>query len=230
MDRNNLRKRVKKFRVQGKTYLEIQKILRTDIPKSTLSYWCKSIKLPSKYQERIKKLILNNVQKARAVALVANQIKREKYLKNLEKRNLPLLKNLNKNILKIALAMLYLGEGGKWKSHRALSLGSSNSNLIKLYLALLKRCYKIDGNRLRCRINYRADQDINKLQKFWSKITGIPLRHFYKTKPDPRTIGKITRKKDYMGVCMLHYGNTEIQLELEIIAGLLAKKISGPIV
>jgi len=115
------------------------------------------------------------------------------------------------------LAFLYLGEGSKWSGHSGLMLGSSDNNIIKLYLHLLKKCYSLDAGKLKCRISYRADQNINLLEKYWSKVTGIPIKNFYKTKPDPRTVGKPTKNKDYKGVCVIMGGGTAIQLELEAI-------------
>lgn len=229
MDKITLKEEVIKLREQGKTYLEIQKILKTHIPKSTLSYWCSNFPLPLDFQRRIRDYNKLNLNKARTIALDVIKAKRERYLNGLEERNLHLLKKLDKDVLKIALSMLYFGEGAKWKSHAGLCLGSSDSNLIRLYLKLLKSCYNINTNRLRCRISYRADQNINELQEFWSKITKIPLPNFYKTKPDPRTIGKRTRKKGYKGVCVIWCTKaTEIQLELEIITKLILS-FRGPI-
>ena len=130
-------------------------------------------------------------------------------------------KVVDRDVQKIMLAMLYLGEGSKWRSHSGLMLGSSDPSIIKLYVGLLGVCYGIEVDRLKCRVSYRADQDIRALEHYWAKIIGIPLKNFYKTKPDPRTIGKPTKRSDYKGVCVVHCGNTKIQHELEMIPKLL---------
>jgi hypothetical protein len=175
--------------------------------------------LPADYEKRIQKIITDKSQKGRAIALLVNKSKREKYLESLVTRNKYLGRLLrNQDIAKIALAMLYLGDGAKWKSHRGLQFGSTDPDIIKIYLRLLKRCYGIEKEKLRARISYRSDQNIEKLTNFWSRITGISKNHFYKTKPDPRTKGRKTRKKDYKGVCVIYCAGTEIQLELDIIA------------
>lgn len=216
-----LRNKVKRLREKGKTYPEIQKALSVKIPKSTLSNWCNGLLLPSNYKKKIKKLNTIHLNKVRKKALEKNKKIRESFLEEIKARNLFLADKLDKDILKIALAMLYLGEGSKWKSHRGLMLGNSDPNIIRLYLGLLKDCYFINIDSLRCRVLYRADQDINKLQRFWSRITKIPIKHFYKTVPDSRTKGKKTKKKDYMGVCVVSGGSTEIQQELQIISDLI---------
>lgn len=210
--------KILELRSRGMTYNEIKTALKLDIPKSTLSYICHNVDLPKSYGTKISRLNKNNLIKAQRMAVEANKTKRLLFIDNINRKNQELVKNLGKDSLKIALAMLYLGEGSKWKSHRGLMLGSSDPNVILLYVNLLKVCYEIDKHRLGCRVQYRADQDIRKLERYWSKTTGIPLRNFYKTKPDPRTVGKPTRRNDYMGVCVVTCGGTEIQLELASLA------------
>ena len=210
-----LKAKVRELRSKGKTYSEILKNIKIKIPKSTMSDWCKDVDLPVWYQDKIKELNNDNFSKAQKVAWASNKLKQEKIIEEIKKNN----KNINKKIkdkqvLKSLLSFLYLGEGSKWKSHRGLMLGSSDPLILKLYVLLLKLCYDIKPEELKCRVSYRADQNIKKLQEYWSKEIKIPLKNFYKTIPDPRTIGKPTRKKDYKGVCVVMCGGTKIQIEL----------------
>jgi len=227
MDRKILRGKAIALRKNGKTYLEIQKELKVKIPKSTLSDWCQGVPLPPEYGPRINLLNLTNCEKGRAVAVVVNRHRREEFLQKLRDRNFYLLKKTNKHVLKMLLAMIYICEGSNWSVHRGLVLGNTDPDLINFYIFLLKTCYPdiITHDNLRCRIGCRADQDIKKLEKFWSGVTKIPLNHFNKTTVDPRTAGKPTKKKDYKGVCVINSRSTEIQLELEIIARMLFKNL-----
>lgn len=221
---------LKKYKVQalelrksGFTYSEITKLLRKNIPKSTLSGWCKNISLAAESKLRIKNKILCNAAKARVLALKTNQIKRKKYLESVEKRVSYLKDSLkNKNIAKISLAMLYLGEGSKC-TQGSLMFGNSNSKIIKLFLKLLRYCYNIDENKFRCTLQCRADQNIKNLENFWSNMTRIPLNKFYAAKIDSRTIGKKTKKNDYKGVCRIDYFSADIYNELTKINELLTK-------
>ena len=209
---------VMELRLEGKTYTEIAKALRLKVPKSTLSEWCKSVVMPSWYQEKIQELNKKNFSKAQKLSIISNRIKQDRLHASLLVKNKHLSRYLkNKDIAKMLLSILYLGEGAKWKSHRGLMLGSSDLNIIQLYVHLLKACYGIDRQKLRFRISYRADQNLRKLERYWAQAIGVPLAHFYKTIPDSRTRGKFTRKKDYKGVCVITCGGTEIQQELEII-------------
>lgn len=218
MDRIALREKARELRKRGKTYSEIMNTLDIKVPKSTMAFWCRGVQLPDSYWSKLDRINKYNYLKARKAAWSVNRQKRERLLSELLRDNKVLKEKVKDNsVLKIILAILYLGEGAKWKSHRGLMLGSSEADIVNLYIRLLEKCYGIKNNQLKCRVSYRADQNLKVLEKFWSKTTGIPLNNFYKSKPDPRTVGKVTRNKDYKGVCVITCAGTHIQLELEAI-------------
>ena len=224
MGRTELKEKVIKLRKQGKTYLEIQKGLKVSIPKSTFSYWCHNIPLPFGYQRKIREYNNFNLNKARKVALVVNRIKRERYLQSIVKRNMHLKGVLkNRDVAKITLAALYLGEGSKSSKRGSLMFGNSDSFIIGLFLSLLRYCYSVDEKKFRCTLQCRADQNIKKLNKFWSRITKIPSSQFYKARIDPRTIGKPSKKFDYKGVCCINYFSADVLLDLLQIPKIIYK-------
>lgn len=225
MARTIFREKVRKLRSKGKTYAEIQRTLRVSLPKSTLSDWCQGVILPNWYTAKIKDINNKSFVKAQRMAWASIKQKRELFLDEVRQKATKVIKKLDLENLKIALAMLYLGEGAKWSGHSGLMLGSSDSQTILLYIFLLEKCYKIKRSQLKCRICYRADQNIRKLERYWSRIAGIPKANFYKTKPDPRTVGKKTKKNDYKGVCVIMCAGSHIQLELEEIVKLLLNRL-----
>lgn len=220
---NNISKRETAINLRklGKSYGEILDKIG-NIPKSTLKYWVKDVFKDSKYLNVYKKLQQKNLKKARRRALIMNK-KRQSEIVGDIKRSIEHFKFIkyDKDFLKIVLAVLYLGEGAKWKSHRGLQLGSSDPLILNLYIKLLKKCYKIDGSSIACYICYRADQSLEELVKYWSKAIKIPINNFHKSKPDARTIGSPTKKPEYKGVCILSCGGTRIQQELEMIPKLV---------
>ena len=205
------------LRKSGKTYGEIRKIIGINIPKSTLSDWCSDILLSREQRQRVERLMERGAGRGRATALVVNKLRREKYIKAIKDRVSHLAAKLkNRDTAKIALATLYLGEGSK-NQRGALMFGNSDPPIITLFLSLLRRCYNIDENKFRCTLQCRADQNIPKLEKFWSQVTKIPMPQFYKARIDPRTIGKPSRKPDYKGVCRIDYFSGDIFMELKQI-------------
>lgn len=224
MDKHKIKEKSINLRKQGKTYLEIQKILKIRIPKSTLSDWCCDVPLPLEYQKKIQDYNKLNLNKARKIALAVTRVKREKYLQSIIDRNQYLATIFkNKDVAKIALVMLFLGEGGKNPKRASLLFGNSDPFIINLFLYLLRGCYEIDESKFRCTLQCRADQDIKKLEKFWSQITKIPLSQFYKARIDQRTINKPTKKLNYKGVCRLDYFSADIFLELLRIPEIIHK-------
>jgi hypothetical protein len=203
-----------KLRKEGKTYRAICKSLNVEIPKSTLSEWCKNIVLPMGYQRKINQYRLFSLEKARKFALMAIHKKTEDKIEKFRKINQHLRDEIkNKDTAKIALAMLYLGEGGKNVRH-CVYFGNSNPLIINLFLCLLRNVYSLDENRFRCTVQCRADQDIEKLEKFWINITKIPKSQFYKARIDPRTVDKPSKKLEYKGVCRIDYFSADIVREL----------------
>jgi hypothetical protein len=203
------------LRKSGKTYGEIKNIIGKDIPKSTLSLWCNKIYLTSEQKKIIDKKIIENCKKGMEVAWIINKERRKKYLESITERNKHLSKILkDKDIGKVALSMLYLGEGSKGFNRSSLRFGNSDPYIIDLFLNLLRKCYKLDEKKFRCTVLCRADQNIKKLEIFWKNITKIPLSQFRKAQIDPRTIGKPTKKLDYKGVCVIDYFSADLFLDL----------------
>lgn len=214
---SELRAKAIRLRKRGKTFSEIIKILRITIPQSTLSFWFKNISLSTKQKKRINRKVLASIKKGRIVAQETNRLKRQKYLNSVDERVKHLKQMINnKNVAKIALAMLYLGEGSKTQ-RGSLMFGNSDPQIIGLFMELLRDCYDINESKFRCTLQARADQNIKALERFWSKITKIPLKQFYKARIDPRTIGKISKKPNYKGVCRIDYFSSDIFLELKAI-------------
>lgn len=219
-------KEVRRLRSMGMTYAEIRKLVNLPIPKSSLSHICRYVELPQDYVEVIQKLNKHNLNKARLISAASRQLKRQRFHEDLKRINLPIAEKIkDRNTAKIALSMLCLGEASKSKSKTSFYLGSSDYRIIKLFLNLLKFCYEFKPEKVRCTVQCRADQDTDSLERYWQKVTAIPKENFYKSRIDPRTIGKPTVKAEYMGVLKVDYFDREIQLDLESLADLVYNRI-----
>lgn len=124
-----MREKVRKLRSAGKLYSEIRQILKLKVTKSTLSTWCKGLKLSEQTQVRMREKVIETLIGARVRARKTIAFKRENYLKEIYKNNSFLVKSLEDNgVAKIALAMLYLGEGSKTK-RSGLMFGNSEPTI-----------------------------------------------------------------------------------------------------
>lgn len=211
------KQKARNLRAQGWSLGEIGHKMK--ISKNTLSGWVKDIHLTKKQKERIKQKTIAAGAIGRPLAKQAWREKIYDWQESIRKKaaHFGQLPFQNLEIGKLICGILYLCEGSKYPSSTAMIFGNSDPYIIQTFLTLLRKYFSIKEEKLRCRIIPRWDQDIDKLQSFWSDITKIPLNKFYKTKPDIRTKEKVTKKIDYKGVCVVIYCDTSLQFELQSI-------------
>lgn len=209
--REILRDSAIKLRKLGKTYGEIESLLKTSIPKSTLNHWFKNILINNQAKNRLENLRKTSLSRAREKSLKNRAVLRDKYLKELYLKNKNLSKFFNnKDITKLALILLYLGEGTKNSKRAILTFANSDPYVISLFLKLFRSYFNIDEKKFRCTVQGRGDQDFENLERFWSSLTGISKNQFYKSRIDPRTLGIKSKNEDYKGVCRLDYFSAHV--------------------
>lgn len=210
------------LRKTGKSYSEISKILG-GIPKGSLSYWLSDIPLSLNQRTKLQKSTLRKLVQARKKSVAVRRQRRNEYFQNIYFQHQALSTWLKKKEpALLVLATLYLAEGGKTQ-RGALSFGNSDPGVIRLFLQLLRFCYKIDESKFRCTVQGRADQDFTKLERFWSVTTRIQKSQFYKARVDPRSKGERTKKVHYKGVCRIDYFSAPVFHDLMIIGEILTE-------
>lgn len=216
------------LRKQGYSYSEISRLLDHPIAKNTFTGWFKNVILTDRSKKRIRNRIKRGGIIGRTIALENIKKKRRELLQNIYKKVSLEVKNIDKFTAKLCLAMLYLGEGGK--TNEWVRFGNSDPKIIKLFLSLLRNSFLIDESKLRGTVQCRADQNIKRLENFWSETSNIPLNRLYKTRIDIRTIGKPTQKLDYKGVFVIDYFSNSIFLELKFLSDIIYDQVinKGP--
>src|SRR3989338_6205317 len=102
------------LRGSGKSIRDIEKKL--GVPKSTLSGWFKSVHLSTKLKQQLFKKWMRSLAEARKKAAIRNRLEKERRINEAieEARVIVEAIDINQsNILELALAILYLGEGTK---------------------------------------------------------------------------------------------------------------------
>jgi hypothetical protein len=197
---------------------------RLGIPRSTMSGWFKDIKLTETQRTRLMQNSRDGWAKARESAVKSHR--KQKALRLLKARSeaTKVLERieLSNDILDLALAMLYFGEGAK---HNTTALGCSDPKMLRFMLAVFRRNYGITADMLRCDLHLRMDQDGHELKKYWSKQLGLPLERFKNVFYDRRTEGRRTYD-DYKGVCLISCGNIAIQRKLIYLYNLFCDKVA----
>ncbi len=192
------------LRIQGKTYREIQ-FLIPNLPKATISNWLSNLRL-TPIQEKVLKKHLKEVNYSAKVksAWVKKEAKKErikKYFHEAEKEYI----TLSKNPFFLICLSLYWAEGNK--KTEFFQFTNSDPRAIKAIMRWLITLCGIPKKDIKFRLYMHKIYAHENPEKFWSKITKIPISDFQKTifKETPH---KIKKNIDYKGCVQLRVFKT----------------------
>lgn len=80
---------------------------------------------------------------------------------------------------------------------------SSDSKMIQLFLDFLRRILKINNNKLRGRVKIYKDQNLDEIEKFWSKKSNISKYNFFK----PIIRNRKSNNKKHRGTFTVRYSD-----------------------
>jgi len=175
-----------KFRLQGRSYNEITKLL--GVPKSTLSGWFTGLELPDSAKERLNKRVYEKSVKA---IIKRNKLQThlaEQRARKIREVSRKKIEKLSDRDLFIVGIVLYWAEGykrpiiknNKIKTFHPVSLTNSDPKLIKIYLKFLREVCRVPEEKITANLRIYEHQNDNYLLDFWSKITDIPYSRFEK--------------------------------------------------
>ncbi len=148
--------------------------------KSSISRWVRDIPLTGQQIERLK----SNQDRGRAKAAqhpnspknIWGKIRNE--IIDLAAKEIPSKCPLF--ILKMVGSGLYWAEGNK-AGRNVVGFSNSDPHMIDLMMQFFRRVCKVQNSKFRGVIHIHPHLNKEKAQKFWSKISGIPLNQFHKT-------------------------------------------------
>lgn len=172
------RKKARELRARGLSLREIAE--RTGCAKSSISDWVRDIPLTP---EQIERLELKQ-DKARAKAANHPNSPKQKWARirnNLidsGAKEIPSQYSLA--VLKLIGAVLYWAEGYK-AGINMVNFSNSDPNMIALMMHFFREVCKVPENKFRGTVHIHPHLDKDSAKRFWSKISGIPIRQFHKT-------------------------------------------------
>ncbi len=223
--RTNLTKKEEaiNLRSKGESIRDIEKTI--NVPRSTLSGWLHNIKLSKAQKKHLHKKWLDALVKAR---LKANKINRDRHnekIENIKQEAKDFTSDIiiNRKIGELIFATFYLAEGTK--EDGAFVIANSNPNILAAFLNLFRHLYFPEKSKFRCCLHLRKDQHEDILKRYWSSILDIPKSQFFKTQFDKRAIKSTFR--DYKGVCVVFYHNSDLQRRIVYIGKELLQLINN---
>ena len=176
--------------------------------------WVRDIELTEKQKQRLStRGISLDVMERRRKTRWANGLKtRSAYLEQ-GVQDMEQLRDIDIMMLGLGLG-LYWGEGSK-TSRGSIELSNTDPRVIQIHVLFLVKCLNISVSKMRCHVGLHSHLSIQKAEKYWSGISGIPLSQFQKTSIQKSRAGKGERDRLPFGTFTVGVYDTAARIRLE---------------
>jgi hypothetical protein len=200
------------LRKKGFSYNEILK--QVHVSKDTISRWCRDVVL-TKQQE--KRLMDNKLFGQKKGSLVAANNKREFRNNRINEINIEAeqeVSRLTKRDRFMTGIALYAGEGDKTEGRAGFS--NADPEIIRFMMKWFLEFTNLPMSKYHGAIWIHDGLNERKAKVFWSTITGIPIKQFYKTyvvlnKTNPHQVRKNIHE---YGIFAIRFCNNEVQRKI----------------
>lgn len=206
-----IRNEALQLRKKGYSVWEISQEL--GIAKSTSSLWVSHVKMTDTGIERLNKRVVGSRKKGNLIKKI-KWIRKEEESLSWAKELIKITKLLDKDQLKIYCSLLYWAEGAKDKGTR-IEFTNSDPKMIRVFLYFLRNGFDIDETGLRVNMHLHDYHNENVQKDFWSKVTKIPARQFYRTYKKPST--HRNKRENYPGCVRISYKSSNIGRQIKAI-------------
>lgn len=190
-----------KLRKHGYSYDKILK--KVKVSKSTLGIWLRDIELTPHQKEKL----LKGRELSRYAGAKAQQRKRIERTKKIINEAKKEINHFLKETLFLPGLMLYWAEGAK--SNEMIKFSNSDPLMIKLMMRWFREICRVHENKFRIALHIHELHCRKDVEKYWSRITGIPLSQFQKTYVNPTSLGQ-RRNILYNGTCVICVFNKDL--------------------
>lgn len=198
------------LRKEGVSILEIANLL--GVSKASVSIWVRNISLSKEHQSSLSKRNTNKelIEQRRSTRLRNEENKRQQIIEQAEDE----IAALDMQDLKIAGVMLYLAEGGK--TQRGLvRFSNSNPQVIKLMMNFLIQICEVPLDKFKGHIHTHSIQQVVVAEKYWSGVTGISQKSFFKTYIKPSISSKSFKNNLPYGTFDIYVCDTKLFLRIK---------------
>lgn len=203
-----IKDRVRNLRKKGYSVTRISKDLK--VAKSNVSLWVRDIVLTKEQYELLShgshtQEIIENRRKTRLL----NEFTKRRVEIDLASKE---IQNLSLENLKLIGIALYWAEGAK--SKRNVVFTNSDPSMIKVMLRFFKEVCGVEEDKFRANIHTHSPNNVKLAEKYWSEISGIPLKNFYKTYSKKSASTKNIRKTLPYGTLDIYVNDVKVFLRI----------------
>jgi len=201
-----------KARVLRKKGYSINQIVKeAGLTKSSVSLWVRDIVLTKVQKNKLSERgrSVESIEKRRINRLFNEKQKRQVIIDQAKKD----FNNVSFEQLKLIGIILYLGEGRK-AGRGSVCLANSDPAVIKIMMRFFREICKVQEEKFHGHIHTFAHADVEKTEKYWSQITKIPRKQFYKTYIKPSAASLQKRDTLPFGTLDIYIHNTQLFLTI----------------
>ena len=168
--------RARALRKQGHSMNEIKRML--DVAKSSVSLWTKDIELTTKQKQKLSEhgRSVESVERRRNARLANERARRRVYFE----KAITKIDGVSKDDLFFLGTALYWGEGSK-TSRGTVNFTNADPRSIQVMMHYFKKICDVPDQKFRGHVILHPHLDSIKAERYWSKISGIPVTQFHKT-------------------------------------------------
>lgn len=185
--------------------MSYNKILeQTKVSKSTLSLWLRDVDLTFEQQKR---LLVGREKSRYAAGAKKKYLRILKTNKIMDESRKEVRKLLEDPLFIIGLC-LYWAEGAK-NSTESVKLANSDPLMIGMAMKWFRNICKVPERKFRIHVHIHNLHCRPEIEKYWSRITGISTRQFYRTYVKKSSLGQ-RRNILYNGTCSITISNKDL--------------------
>jgi hypothetical protein len=132
--------------------------------------------------------------------------------------------NEEEKLLYNSAVMLYWGEGAKAPPGTGVKFANSDENMALLFLKALREVFRIDESRLRIGLYCYANQNPERLKRYWSELLKVPLNKFIKPYVrydfNPNKKGKMPH-----GVVYINYSDKKLWMKIMSEIDIISRRV-----
>lgn len=205
MAKQHEKERALVLRKKGHSIQEIAEKLA--VSKGTVSVWCRDISLSARQIEILARRTKHHAVEALLKSAEQQRRTRQEMIITASNQGVADIGRLSKRDLFMVGLGLYWGEGYK-RGSQELGFTNSDPALVTTYIRWLYEIYSVENDALILRVSINAQHSdrIAEVERYWSKLTHIPLKQFTKS-----SLIKTTTKRVFSDRST-HFGTLRIKV------------------
>ncbi|MCX6787312.1 MAG: hypothetical protein NTY93_02180, partial [Candidatus Kaiserbacteria bacterium] len=182
------------------------------VTKSSVSLWTKDIQLTSKQRQKLSEhgRSVESVERRRFARLTNERARRRVYFENAVSE----IEDVSKSNLFFLGTALYWGEGSKTQ-RGTVDFTNADPRSIQIMMKFFKEVCNVPNLKFRGHVILHPHLDSKKAERYWSRISNIPLTQFHKTSMQHNKASQ--NKKDSLPFGTFSIGIYDTVLYLQIM-------------